>query len=108
MPITVPPGNRVAVIMLVIPSPDCWASKYHSTRPERSVAIGCELLLRSGPVKTSEWRTMSWSRSLPGPGGWLTVKVGKVNVEGKIGRASCREREEMAGGGGGVKGEKVE
>src|SRR5207302_3114260 len=76
-------GNRLAVIIVVIPSPGCWASKYHSTRPERPVAIGCELLLKSGPVKTREWRTMSWSESLPGPGGWLTVKVGKVNVEGR-------------------------
>src|SRR5262245_7548062 len=26
---------------------------------------------------------MSWSRSPPGAGGWLTVQVGKVNVEGR-------------------------
>ena len=36
---------------------------------------------RAGP--TSEWKTMSWSGSLPGPGGWLAVTVGKVNVEGR-------------------------
>src|SRR5260370_15079757 len=39
------------------------------------------LPLKVGPA--SEWKTMSWSRSLPGPGGWLTVQVGNVNVEGR-------------------------
>lgn len=46
------------------------------------MAIGCELPLASGPMNTSEWKTMSWSWLLSGPGGWLTVKVGKVKVEG--------------------------
>ena len=76
-------GDLIAVLMLVIPRPDCWASKYHSTRPERSAAIGFGTRLPVTPGPTSEWKTMSWFVSLPGPGGWLAVKLGKAKVEGR-------------------------
>ena len=81
--ITVPPGTRLWPALVSV-RPDCVGVVVPLTRPARSVASGCGLPLGSGPVKTSEWKTMSWSGSLPGPGGWLTVKVGKVNVAGRL------------------------
>src|SRR5262245_7553335 len=32
----------------------------------------------------SWWKIMSWSASLPGPGGWTTVKAGMAKVEGRL------------------------
>ncbi len=31
-----------------------------------------------------EWKTRSWSVSLPGPGGWAALKVGKLRVAGML------------------------